>query len=258
MADPDWYRSYFDEAVLRLYRSRLDPAEARAETAALLEWMALPLGGEILDVGCGWGRHALLLAEAGLRVTGVDISPAALAEAASASTEMGLSVRWEERDMRALGFDGEFDASLSLFSSLGYFLSDQEDLTVLQGIHRALRPGGTFLLETMHRDSFVIGFQPRERWPAVEGDTAGGTVEVERRFDALEGVNRERLTWPDGTVKEHAMRIRTATEWMALLEAAGFAIEEVWGGWDEEPLERTSPILVVLGRRGTSSERQSA
>lgn len=258
MADPDWYRSYFDEAVLRLYRSRLDPAEARAETAALLEWMALPLGGEILDVGCGWGRHALLLAEAGLRVTGVDISPAALAEAASASTEMGLSVRWEERDMRALGFDGEFDAALSLFSSLGYFLSDQEDLTVLQGIHRALRPGGTFLLETMHRDSFVIGFQPRERWPAVEGDTAGGTVEVERRFDALEGVNRERLTWPDGTVKEHAMRIRTATEWMALLEAAGFAIEEVWGGWDEEPLERTSPILVVLGRRGTSSERQSA
>ncbi len=258
MADPDWYRSYFDEAVLRLYRSRLDPAEARAETAALLEWMALPLGGEILDVGCGWGRHALLLAEAGLRVTGVDISPAALAEAASASTEMGLSVRWEERDMRALGFDGEFDAALSLFSSLGYFLSDQEDLTVLQGIHRALRPGGTFLLETMHRDSFVIGFQPRERWPAVEGDTAGGTVEVERRFDALEGVNRERLTWPDGTVKEHAMRIRTATEWVALLEAAGFEIEEVWGGWDEEPLERTSPILVVLGRRGTSSERQSA
>ncbi len=83
-------------------------------------------------------------------------------------------------------------------------------------------------------------------------------MEVERRFDALEGVNRERLTWPDGTVKEHAMRIRTATEWMALLEAAGFAIEEVWGGWDEEPLERTSPILVVLGRRGTSSERQSA
>jgi len=258
MADADWYRSYFDEAVLRLYRSRVDPAEARTETAALLEWMGLPLGGEVLDVGCGWGRHALLLAEAGLRVTGVDISPAALEAAASASTEAGLSVRWEERDMRSLGFDEEFDAALSLFSSLGYFLSDQEDLTVLRGIHRALRPGGTFLLETMHRDSFVMGFQRREQWPAVEGDTEGGTVEVERRFDALEGVNSERLTWPDGRVKEHAMRIRTATEWVALLEAAGFEIEEVWGGWDEEPLLPSSAILVVLGRRGAASEGRSA
>jgi SAM-dependent methyltransferase len=252
MADADWYRSYFDEAVLRLYRSRLDPADARTETAALLEWMGLPLGAEVLDVGCGWGRHAILLAEAGLRVTGVDISPAALEAAASDSTEAGLSVRWEQRDMRSLGFDGEFDAALSLFSSLGYFPSAEEDLGVLQGIHRALRPGGTFLLETMHRDSFVMGFQPRERWPAVEEGTEGGTVEVERRFDALEGVNRERLTWPDGRVKEHAMRIRTATEWVALLRAAGFEIEGVWGGWDEEPLLPSSPILVVLGRRGAS------
>jgi SAM-dependent methyltransferase len=249
MADADWYRSYFDDAVLQLYRSRLDPVDARTETAALLEWMGLPLGAEVLDVGCGWGRHALLLAEAGLTVTGVDISPAALEEAASAPREAGLSVRWKQRDMRSLGFEEEFDAALSLFSSLGYFPSDEDDLVVLRGIHRALRPGGTFLLETMHRDSFVIGFQPRERWP----DPEGGDVEVERRFDALEGVNRERLTWPDGRVKEHAMRIRTATEWVALLETAGFDIAGVWGGWDEEPLLHTSPILVVLGRRGASS-----
>jgi SAM-dependent methyltransferase len=245
MVDPHWYQSYFDDAVLRLYRSLLDPEEARRETAAILDWLGLPLGANVLDVGCGWGRHALLLAEAGLEVTGVDLSPAALIAAAASAREAGLSIRWESRDMRVLGFEAEFDAALSLFSSLGYFLSDDEDLRVLQGIRRALRPGGLLLLETMHRDSFVSGFQPRERWEGVEG----GPVEVERDFDPVAGVNRERLTWPDGRVKEHAMRIRTATEWVRLLEAAGFEIRELFGGWEEEPLLPTSPVLLLLARR---------
>jgi SAM-dependent methyltransferase len=246
MADGDWFRDYFDERVLALYQARIDPEETRGEVSGILDLLGLPVGSRVLDVGCGWGRHAVPLAEAGMEVTGIDISGAALRQGERAAEGAGVQVPWLEADMREMRFAREFDAALSLFSSLGYFLSDEDDLRVLRGIHRALKPGGGLVLETMHRASFEAEFCARERWDDHEGDA----VEVTRTFDRRSGVNRERLAWPDGVVKEHAMRIRSREEWEALLVAAGFRIREMLGGWDDEPFTPAAPILVV---RATAS-----
>jgi SAM-dependent methyltransferase len=246
MADGDWFRDYFDERVLALYQARMDPQETRGEVAGILELLGLPVGSRVLDVGCGWGRHAVPLAEAGMEVTGMDISATALREAHRAADGAGVRVRWVEGDMREIHFAREFDAALSLFSSLGYFLSDEDDLRVLRGIHHALKPGGALLLETMHRASFEAEFCPLERWDDHDGDT----VEVTRTFDRASGINRERLTWPDGVEKEHAMRIRSREEWEVLLAAAGFRIRETLGGWDDEPFTPAAPLLLV---RATAS-----
>lgn len=230
-SSPNWCLKYFDERVIRLYRARLGPAESRREVAGLVSLLGLPL------------------AEAGFRVTGVDVSAAALGQARREAREAGLFVNWVARDMRSLEDDpeleGEFDAALSLGSSLGVFPSEADDLRVLRGMWRALRPGGRLVLETMHRDSFLTGFRQREEWLLKEG-----TAHVERHFDPVRGVNHERLVWPDGVAKEHAMRIRTATEWDALLREAGLEAEAWYGGWEGEALHPSSPILVALARPG--------
>jgi len=242
VADGSWFRAYFDERVIALYQARIDPAATRGEVGAILELLGLQLGARVLDVGCGWGRHAVPLAEAGMEVTGIDISEAALREGDQAAREAGVHVRWVDGEMREMTFSSEFDAALSLFSSLGYFLSDEEDLRVLRAVRRALRPGGTFLLETMHRGSFPSDAHSSESWDDHDGDP----VQVERSFDPVTGVNRERLTWPDSVVKEHAMRIRTLEEWEMLMAEAGFAVQVVHGGWEGEPFDDDAPVLLML------------
>jgi len=251
----EWFTSYFDERVIRLYEARQDPGETRREVGVLLNLMGLPLGARVLDVGCGWGRHAFLMAEAGFDVTGVEISAPALAlirmreGRGEVPGARGAPARWVRADMRALPFRAGFEGAVSLGSSLGYFGTDEGDLAVLRGMRRALHPGGCLVIETMHRGAFEAGVDERERWDDHEGEA----VEVERSFDPRTGINRERITWPDGTVKSHAMLLRTESEWDALLREAGFAPELALGGWEGEPVEDASPVLILVGSRTDGS-----
>ncbi len=243
-----WWRDYFDARYLEIYRDRLPPEQTRAEVGAIIDLLGLPLGARILDVPCGWGRHSLLLAEAGYSVTGVDLSPLQVQEAEHVARRMGVEVEWVQRDMRELAWSARFDAALSLFTSLGYWVTDEDDLAVLRGIRTALRPGGVFLLETMHRDALVRRYAPRD-WYETEDGTV---VRVEREFDAVEGVSREWLWWQRGEEKGekfHQVRIRTATEWERLLREADLVPEGWYGGWQMKPFTRESPRLLVLARR---------
>lgn len=247
-AEGAWWRDYFDEDFAAVYRALLDEEATRAEVAALIELLALPAGAAVLDMPCGWGRHALPLAEAGYRVTGVDYSPTLLDQAAAAAREAGVSVRWVRADMREIEVRAEYDAALCLFSSLGYFLSDAEDARALRAAREALRPGGLFLLETMHRDHLVRAFAERDWWPGPHGST----IWAEREFDAVQGISREALRWvdPAGRAREkrYAMRVRSATEWDVLLRSAGLEPLEWLGGWDLSPFEHGSDRLIVLAR----------
>ena len=137
-----WWEEYFDESFIALYRDFLTPERTAREIAGLREMVRPEPGAQILDLACGWGRHSVALAEAGFRVTGMDLSETLLRAARGRAEQARVSVEWVRGDMREVPFEGRFDLVLSLFSSLGYFLSDEEDLRVLRGARRALRQIG--------------------------------------------------------------------------------------------------------------------
>jgi ubiquinone/menaquinone biosynthesis C-methylase UbiE len=247
MGAGDWWRGYFDADFLRIYEDFLTPERTRDEVAGLLNLLQLRRGARVLDLACGWGRHSVALAEAGMRVTGVDLSPTLLERARRDADEAGVEVEWVQADMRELPWEGEFDAVLSLFSSIGLFDSDAEDGRVLRAGHRALRPGGLLLVEAMHRDQVVAEYAERDWWETEDGTT----VWMEREWDAVAGVSEERLRWRRGRSrgeKTHRIRVRSATEWDALLRAGGFRPLAWWGDWEGDAYGRASEQMIVLAR----------
>jgi trans-aconitate methyltransferase len=105
----------------------------------LLEWLAAQRGERILDLGCGTGHLSAEIAASGARVVGADRSPEMVAEARQKFPEL----KFEVCDARDLLFMQEFDA---VFSNAALHWIPQAD-QVVEGIARALKPGGRFVAE---------------------------------------------------------------------------------------------------------------
>src|SRR3954468_22047935 len=104
-----------------------------------MDVMELPSGSRILDVPCGQGRHAHLLAEAGFDVDGLDYSADLLRRAKDRGT--GRTPRYTPAAMRSLPakWSRKSDAVLNLFTSFGFFTEPGDDARVLAEFARVLK-----------------------------------------------------------------------------------------------------------------------
>lgn len=132
----------------------------------ILSWLEPQAGERILDLGCGDGALTEKLGAGGASVLGVDMSPSLL-EAAKAR---GLHVRQE--DGHALPFHHEFDAVFS--NAALHWMTEPE--RVIEGVRRALRPGGRFVAEFGgHGNVAAIMTALRAAARAFDGDSALAT-----------------------------------------------------------------------------------
>jgi SAM-dependent methyltransferase len=249
MAQRSWYKEFFGQHYLDAYQPVLTHERTVREVDFIEKTLALPKGAKILDLCCGHGRHLIELACRGYEMTGLDLTSVFLDVAREEADRRGLNVRLELRDMRDIRFVNEFDAVINVFTAFGYLESDEEDQKVLEAVARALKSGGLFLMELMHRDSLARIFQPRG-WYETD---AGLKVLEERSFDPLTGRNNVRhiTIYPDGTTREmcHSVRIYTLTELNRMLTRAGLSMESTYGGVDGSPFTLESRRLIMLSRR---------
>jgi SAM-dependent methyltransferase len=112
-----------------------------------LREMLLP-GQRILDIGCGYGRIAIPLAQAGYDVTGLDVSDVLLQSARERAVQQGASVRWVRESMCRMPLPNtSFDVVLCLWSAYHELLQEEEQVQAVREMRRVLRPGGWGLLE---------------------------------------------------------------------------------------------------------------
>ena len=253
-----WYVSFFGEAYFDIYGTLLSDERTTGEVEGIVKLLALPPGSHILDLACGHGRHAIPLAEQGYRVTGQDLSEIFLDRARADAQARGVKVNWVHSDMREIPFVDEFDAIINIFTAFGYLESDAEDQRVLHQVQKALRPGGRFLLELMHRDALLRWFQPF----GVSRREDGLMVVKDRRFDQRTGRNAVRVTliYPDGRRAElgHDARIYTLTELAGMLARSVLDIQATYGGLDGSPLTLDSRRLVVIAQKRALPHDSSA
>jgi SAM-dependent methyltransferase len=134
---------------------------------------------EILELGCGTGSHALLLATEGYHIHGVDLSPEMLqtaqARSAQLSPELATKLQFTAGDLRTVRLDRKFDVVLSLFHVISYQTTNEDLLAAFETAKIHLKPGGIFIFDVWYG-------------PAVLSDPP--TVRVKRLEDELIQVTR--------------------------------------------------------------------
>ena len=217
----------------------VDAASRNPETIDhSVSWIATRLGLQpgdaVLDLGCGPGLYASRLAGRGLCVTGVDYSRRSIAYASNYAREHGLDITYRYQNYLELADENQYEAALLIYGDFCPLSPGQRAL-LLQNVHRALKPGGHFVLDVSTRECRKR-HGSRNGWRALESGfwNPGPHLLLEDAFDYP-----GQSIWLDqAVVIEENGKISVYRNWFqdytpetitAELQAGGFAFESLWG-----------------------------
>jgi SAM-dependent methyltransferase len=242
--------TFFDAHAPR-YLQEVFTRNTEAEVRLLLDEHSLPPGARILDVGCGVGRHAIPLAQAGLRVVGIDLSLGMLRQAQARATEAGVHAEWVQADAAEFGFGGMFDAAIGLCEGAFGLLGPSDDphtheQQILHNLQASLAPGARLIMTVPNG--------------MAKNRSAGKDPLDPGTFDPLTLVESFALTTqtPDGELSI-PLRERgfVPSELRLMPEGCGFRAEQFFGGtagrWERRPIDLDEIEIMVIARRRESS-----
>jgi len=207
----------------------------------------------ILDLACGFGRHALSLARRGYSVVGVDLTPAYVEDARTASRAEGLDASFDCMDIRDVRFSSEFDAVLSMADgAVGYLETDEENARIFDAVARALKPGGRHFLDVCNGEHAAKYF-PKKWWEAGEAALSLAQFDWDpqtRRM--LFGGWEYPYGQPAGKPRIETgdpIRLYTPAELAALYDARGMRVESAFSTYDGKPSDDRELQLLVVARK---------
>jgi len=248
MATDTWFESWFDSPLYeQLYANRDD-----AEAAMLVRWIAQLLPPArypiTVDMGCGRGRHSLLLAKEGYRVTGVDLSLKAIQKARGKAADQGVTdLHFEIGDMRT--WQGTpCDLMCNLFTSFGYFGDDDDNLRVVSNMCANLKQGGYLVMDYLNpqavrgtlvpEETVALGNMTCRISRAIEKDT------VVKSLSFVSSVDGKAMTYQERVKLYHR-------EWFEqAFKDRGMVMETLCGDYHGGAYDpETSPRMVMVARK---------
>ena len=142
--EKEWFTDWFNSCYYHLLYKNRNQEEAAAFIRKLCAASGIVSGSRILDLACGKGRHSITLHELGMQVTGVDLSLESILEA---DKHAAPGLEFYVHDMRRPFRMHYFDYVFNLFTSFGYFKSENENKDVLSAVQKGLKPGGRFIID---------------------------------------------------------------------------------------------------------------
>jgi SAM-dependent methyltransferase len=248
MSQP-WWETFFTGVSVDLWLAAMPPEATRAEVDFIEKVLAPPLGGRLLDIACGGGRHGVELAARGYDVTGVDLAPEFLNAARANAAAANVRVRFEKRDMRDLPWSAHFDGAILFGNAFGY-LDDAGNIASLEAAVRALKPGARLVINTgMVAESLMPHLQERGWYPV--GDYH---LLIANRYDQELGRLFTDYTFAHNgkfETRPGNQRVYMLNELIRMLQAAGCDEVRTYSSLAMEPYVLGSRMANIVARRAT-------
>lgn len=145
-----WYEELF-ENYARKYDSECFVHGTDGECDFIEKEIQYDKNMNILDIGCGTGRHAIELAKRGYAVVGIDLSESLLKRAKEKASEQNLKIVFQKHDARELPFLHEFDLVIMLCEGAFPLMeTDEMNFQILRNAANALKPKGKLIFTTLN------------------------------------------------------------------------------------------------------------
>lgn len=239
----DWFKVWFDTEYYHILYNHRDEQEAKEFIENLCKRLHLPSQAHVLDLACGRGRHARILAEHVGLVTGLDISAYSIQYALEHKTP---GVQYFVHDMRKPYGHQVYDGVFNLFTSFGYFDTLDDHLITLENIEKSLKPGGFFVLDYLNARAVKNGVIPNQ---TVE--ISGIRFEISR-FIEDEKVVKQIVVHDKGRIYTFFERVQLfdATLLQNLITQVGLEIQELFGNIHLDPFEEAkSPRVILIAKK---------
>lgn len=209
--------------------------------------LTLPYGAALLDMGCGYGRHAILLAKRGFVMTAVDPSATMIEQGEVLAEEANVSVEFLHASAAQVAWQDAFDGAICLMTTLGQITEGSDNVDLIQQVFQALKPDGKFMVEVPQLETAVANLKLMELFEDEQQRTL-----IQRDFDPLSRVVTELF---DISTKENSRsfvlkyRLFSDAELTEMLQQVGFTTTARFGNYDGDPLLPESPNMIMVAQK---------
>jgi SAM-dependent methyltransferase len=236
MSDP---RDWFAGPVAERYDASLGKRGNPEVVAATVDFLAELAGGGALELGIGTGRIALPLAERGVRVHGIDLSPDMVAQlrAKPGGGDIPVAIG----DFASTRASGTFSLVYLVFNTINNLTTQEAQVACFANAATHLEPGGSFVVE--------VGVPGGE--PLSVFDLSDTHVGIDEYDAATQRLVSHHFTLVDGSWERLSIPFRSVSpaELDLMARLAGLTLGGRWCGWRREPFASESPRHVSVWRK---------
>lgn len=237
--EKNWFQSWFNSPYYHILYNTRNEAEAEFFIDKLCEFLKPANDAKMLDIACGKGRHSIYLNKKGFDVIGTDLSYASIRFAKKYENP---KLEFFVQDMRNLFYINYFDFAFNLFTSFGYFDTDNDHIKALKSFRKSLKKEGLLVLDYLNSEKIAQNLVPTET-KIIEGIT----FNINRKIENHKIVKTISFTHQnkDYSFTEEVQAFNF-TDFERLFTAAGLQIVNTFGDYNLNPFNSNQSDRLIF------------
>lgn len=236
-----WYNEWFNSPYYHILYNNHDEKEAQFFIDNLVAFFNLQPNHKVLDMACGRGRYSVYIHKKGFDVVGFDLSAESIAYAKQFESER---LQFYIHDMREPFGAHQFDYVLNMFTSMGYFDTDEENKQVVVSAAKCIKPGGSLLIDFLNPYKVIQNLEPEGT-----AEREGITFHFTKKIDDASYIIKDIRFNDQGKSFHFIEKVKAIrqVEFMDYFRAANLKLTHTFGNYSLEPFDReTSDRMIFI------------